>query len=236
MDAPPAWNLLLTHPSLLLDSSLIYMGIGTTGYATTFFMPTILREFNWTNEMAQVHTIPVYVVSAAGMLIAAYLSDRAKHRYGFIMAGVLIATLGYGILMGQMSNPNLTRDTRYAAVFLVCLGGYIATPMAIAWLANNVSGHWKRAFSSSMQITLGNFAGIIGTNIFVQEESPTYRTGYGVAFGMLWAGALAATAMFVLMRRENARRDAGERDDRLAEPSEKVANMGDYHPNFRFTL
>lgn len=212
------------------------MGIGTTGYATTFFMPTILLEFHWTKEEAQVHTIPVYVVSAAGMLLVAWLSDRLKHRYAFIMSGVLIATVGYAILMAQMSNPNLNRDTKYAAVFLVCLGGYIATPMALAWLANNVSGHWKRAFSSSMQITIGNLAGIIGTNIFLQNQSPTYPLGYGVAFGMLWLGALAATAMFLLMALENKRRNAGRRDDRLSLPREVVANLGDDHPSFRFTL
>jgi MFS family permease len=214
----------------------MYMGIGTTGYATTFFMPTILLEFHWTQEEAQVHTIPVYVVSAAGMLMVAWLSDRFKHRYAFAMGGVLISTVGYAILMAQMGNPNLNRETKYAAVFLVCLGGYIATPMALAWLANNVSGHWKRSFSSSIQITIGNFAGIIGTNIFLPRESPTYPTGYGTAFGMLWVGALAATLMVFLMHRENAKRDAGARDHRLALPREVVANLGDHHPSFRFTL
>lgn len=214
----------------------MYMGIGTTGYATTFFMPTILSEFHWTAQDAQVHTIPVYVVAAAGMLSAAWASDRLKHRYGFIVLGVLIATMGYSILLAQTTNGGLSRDTKYAAVFLVCLGGYIATPMPLAWLANNVSGHWKRAFASGLQITLGNVAGIVGANIFLVDEAPTYHTGYGVAFGMLWMGCIAATAMFFLMRRENARRDAGEMDHRLAEPQEKVNNMGDHHPSFRFTL
>lgn len=34
--------------------SFIYMGIGTTGYAGVFFMPTILHEFGWEAEQAQV--------------------------------------------------------------------------------------------------------------------------------------------------------------------------------------
>lgn len=209
------------------------MGIGTTGYATTFFMPTILNEFRWVARTAQVKTIPVYVVSAVGMLTAAWLSDRLRHRYGFIMFGTLVATIGYGILLGQ---EGLNRDTKYAAVFLICLGGYIATPIALAWNANNMSGHWKRAFGSGFQICLGNIAGIIGANIFIVKESPKYKTGYGVAFGMLWMGALASTVLFFLMRRENAKRAAGERDDRLKAPVEEVTNMGDYHPSFRYTL
>ena len=211
----------------------MYMGIGTTGYATTFFMPTIFVEFKWAAESAQVHTIPVYVVAAVGMLLTSWFSDRLKHRYGFILSGALIATLGYGLLLGQQ---NLSRDTKYAAVFLVCLGGYIAQPMLLAWLANNVSGHWKRAFASGIQVTIGNIAGIIGSNIFLNNESPRYPTGYGTALGMLWLGTIAATSMFLLMRRENRLRDAGRRDHRLSEPEENVYNMGDNHPSFRFTL
>lgn len=96
--------------------------------------------------------------------------------------------MGYGILIGQ---AGLNRETKYAAVFLVCLGGYIATPIALAWNANNMSGHWKRAFGSGLRITLGNIAGIIRANIFLAPEAPKYHTGYGTAFGMLWMGALA---------------------------------------------
>ncbi|KAJ9137120.1 MFS general substrate transporter [Pleurostoma richardsiae] len=214
-------------------SSFIYMGIGTTGYATTFFMPTILLEFGWKAESAQVHTIPVYVVSAAGMLFSAWASDRMRHRYGWIMGGTVIATVGYAMLLDQ---SGLSRDAKYAAVFLVCLGGYIATPIALAWLQNNLSGHWKRSFGSGLQITLGNIAGIIGANIFLANEAPKYHTGYGTAFGMLWMGALAATAMFVLMWRDNKKRTAGEYNSRLSQPEDELNNMGDYHPSFRFTL
>ncbi|KAF7533963.1 hypothetical protein G7054_g6650 [Neopestalotiopsis clavispora] len=213
--------------------SLIYMGIGTTGYAITFFMPTILNEFGWVASEAQVRTIPVYAVSAVCMLVAAYLSDRCRHRYGFLMFGCLVATVGYSLLLHQSS---LSQESRYAALFLVSLGGNMATPMSLAWLSNNVSGHWKRAFSSGFQVTIGNLAGIIGTNIFLPSEAPRYSTGYGVSLGMLWLGAMSATAMFVGLWLENRKRSRGKRDDRLALPDDKVKNMGDYHPSFRFTL
>lgn len=209
------------------------MGVGTTGYATTYFMPTILNEFGWAAQTAQIRTIPVYVVSAAGMLFAAWASDRMRQRYLWIVIGTLIATIGFGILLGQ---TGLSRDTKYAAIFLVSLGGYMSTPIALAWMANNMSGHWKRAFGSGFQITLGNIAGIIASNIFLAWESPKYPTGYGVTFAMMWLGTIAATVLYFLLRRENAARDAGKRDDRLERPEEEVSNMGDYHPSFRFTL
>ena len=44
-----------------------------------------------------------------------------------------------------------------------------------------------------MQIGLGNSAGIIASNIFIDKERPLYRTGYGVSLGLLWMSAAAAT-------------------------------------------
>lgn len=214
-------------------AALMYMGIGTTGYAGTFFMPTILLEFGWVAKEAQVQTIPVYVLSAGVMIISAWLSDRTRHRYSFVVAGACISTIGYAMLLEQTGH---SRDYKFAAVFLINAGGYIATPICLAWLQNNLSGHWKRAFGSGIQVMLGNVAGIIGANIFLTNESPLYKTGYGTALGMMWVGTLAATAMFVLMWRENRKRAAGERDGRLNLPEEDRKNMGDWHPSFRFTL
>jgi hypothetical protein len=129
-----------------------------------------------------------------------------------------------------------SRDYKFAAIFLINAGGYMATPMALAWLQNNLGGHWKRSFGSSIQITLGNVAGIIGSNIFLAKESPKYPTGYGTALGMMWLGTIAATLMFGLMWRENRKRALGDRDARLSLPEEQLKNMGDWHPGFRFTL
>ncbi|KAJ4169781.1 hypothetical protein NW754_005929 [Fusarium falciforme] len=213
--------------------AFMYMGIGTTGYAGVFFMPTILLEFGWKAEEAQVQTIPVYVLSAGVMLLSAWGSDRLKHRYGFVLTGACIATIGYAMLLEQGGK---SRDYKFAAVFLINAGGYIATPICLAWLQNNLSGHWKRSFGSALQVTLGNVAGIIGANIFLVKESPTYKTGYGTALGMMWMGTLAATLMFGFMWRENRKRDAGDRDERLSLPEEDLRNMGDWHPSFRFTL
>ena len=215
------------------------MGVGITGYSTTFFMPTILKEFGWTAESAQVHTIPVYVVAAAGMLLAAWASDRLGHRYGFVMLGVVISTIGYGVLISQ-SSSDLSASTKYAAVFLAALGGYINTPLALAWLSNNLSGHWKRAFGSAIQVTIGNLAGVVASNIFLTQEAPYYPIGYGVAIGMTWFGGLAATALVLLLHRENRLRDQGRRGDGRFVPGgrskEELENLGDAHPAFRFTL
>ncbi|KAL7627223.1 hypothetical protein AAE478_003999 [Parahypoxylon ruwenzoriense] len=213
--------------------SLVYMGVGITGYAITFFMPTILYEFGWAARFAQVRTIPIYAASAVGMLFVAYLSDRLKHRYGFIILGCAISTVGYVMLLDQ---GNLSREAKYGALMLVSIGGFICAPVALTWLSNNVAGHWKHSLASAIQVALGNTAGIIAAVIFRQEESPRYQTGYGTSVAMVWVGGVAASLLFAGLLIENRMRDAGKRNERLSCPKEEVENMGDYHPSFRFTL
>ncbi|KAI0015025.1 major facilitator superfamily domain-containing protein [Xylariomycetidae sp. FL0641] len=216
--------------------ALAYMGLGITGYAVTFFLPAILREFGWAAAAAQVHTIPVYAATGVFMVAVAWLSDRARHRYLFVVFCVAVATVGYVLLLLQPPRAPLSRDVKYLAVFLAAAGGYGATPVALAWLANNLSGHWKRAFGTGIQVTVGNVAGLVASTVFLQREAPRYRTGYAVALALTWIGALACTALAVKLRRENARRAAGARNYRLDRPQEEVDNMGDDHPSFRFTI
>lgn len=213
--------------------AFVYLGVGVPGLSGTFFLPTILLEFHWTAEEAQVRTIPVYVFAAGMMIIGAWASDKLKHRYGFFVFGTAMVTIGYGMLLNQVGK---SRDYKFGAVFLVFGGAYMVTPMALAWLQNNLSGQWKRAFGSSIQVTIGNIAGIIGANIFLVKESPTYKTGYGVALACMWFGLISATIMFLLMWRENKKRDAGERNERLNLPDDVKNNLGDGYPTFRFTL
>ncbi|KAK4035097.1 high-affinity nicotinic acid transporter [Parachaetomium inaequale] len=214
-------------------AAFLYMGVSVAGLSGTFFLPTILLEFQWKAQEAQVRTIPVYVFAAGMMILGAWASDRLKHRYGFILAGASMSTIGYSMLLAQEGK---SRDYKFAGVFLVFGGAYMITPMCLAWLQNNVSGHWKRSFGASTQVMIGNLAGIIGAFIFIKTEAPTYKTGYGVALGMMWFGVISATAMAGLMWRENRKRERGERDDRLALPEEDRTNMGDWHPSYRFTL
>ena len=214
-------------------AGFMYMGVSVAGLSGTFFLPTILLEFQWKAQEAQVRTIPVYVFAGCMMILGAWASDRLRHRFGFILGGASLATVGYAMLLAQEGK---SRDYKFAAVFLVFGGAYMITPMCLAWLQNNVAGHWKRAFAASAQVTIGNVAGIIGAFIFIKTEAPTYKTGYGVALGMMWFGALCAVTMAGLMWRENRKRERGERGDRLTLRDGDRSNMGDWHPSFRFTL
>ncbi|GFF47033.1 uncharacterized transporter C1002.16c [Aspergillus udagawae] len=211
---------------------LMYFGIVNTGYAVSFFTPTILHQLGWTAVRAQVMSIPVYCVAMVITLSAAYASDRLRHRYLFTLAGCLIATMGYVILLCQASVPV---GARYFAVFAITGGGYLTQPILMGWLSNNMAGHYKQSIASAMQIGFGNCGGLVASNIFFKEEAPRYTTGYGVSLGMTWICGAACALFLTYLVRENRLRDAGRREWRLELPQEEVENLGDDHPAFRFT-
>ncbi|KAK5091452.1 hypothetical protein LTR05_001635 [Lithohypha guttulata] len=212
--------------------TFMYMGIVQTGYATSFFTPTILRQLGWTSIRAQVMSIPIFIVATVVALVTAYFTDRMKHRFSFIIAGCCIATIGYAILLSMLSVPV---GARYFALYLITSGGYMAQPVTLVWLSNNVSGHYKRGVSSAMQVGLGNIGGIVASNIYLPKQAPTYHLGFGMGLGFLWMCVLCAVVFLLYLKRENKLREAGKRNDRLLLAPEVQDNLGDDHPSFRFS-
>lgn len=210
---------------------LMYMSVVNSSYALSFFTPTIINEMGYKAEAAQIRSIPVFVVAAVASVATAAWSDKTKHRFSFVIGGILVATVGYGILLAYDTVPT---GAKYAALFLVVSGGFIAQPVVIAWAQNNTAGHYKRSISSAMMIGFGNCGGIIASNIYITGERPQYPTGLGVSLGLLWVCAIASAVFLVGMRWENKRRDRSERDSRLEGPDGD--NLGDDHPNFRYTF
>lgn len=210
----------------------MYLGVNNTGYSTSFFTPTILKELGWTAVRAQVLSIPIYVVAAVTCLVSAFLTDRLRHRYAFAMLGVVIASIGYIVLLAQES---VSVGARYFAVYLVMAGGYITQPITLVWLSNNMGGHYKRSINAAMQIGFGNLGGIVASNIYITKQEPRYPVGYGVSLALLWLCGTACTVLAVGLKLENQKRERGERDARLSLAKEEVENLGDDHPRFRFT-
>lgn len=210
----------------------MYMGIVNTGYSTSFFIPTILNQLGWTAVRAQILTIPIYVAAFIIAVVTAVCTDRLRHRYAFIMVGILISTIGYVILLTQKQAPV---GAKYFALYLVVIGAYVAQPVVLVWVTNNMGGHYKRSISSAMQVGFGNIGGIIASNIYITKEAPLYVSGYATSLGLLWLCGLASTALLIGLSIENKRRDNGERDDRYGFPMEELENLGDDHPRFRFS-
>ncbi|RJE23921.1 MFS transporter [Aspergillus sclerotialis] len=166
---------------------IMYFGIVNTGYATSFFTPTILKQLGWTSVRAQVMSIPIYIVATVISLLTAFASDRLRHRFAFTIAGCLIATVGYVLLLCQKSVPT---GARYFALYAITGGGYMTQPILMGWLSNNMAGHYKQSISAAMQIGFGNCGGLVASNIYFDSEQLPIPLGLVLVWE--WFGFVAA--------------------------------------------
>ena len=77
----------------------------------------------------------------------------------------------------------------------------------------------------------------MGSNIYIASEAPTYPLGFGFSVGATVLGAMIpATIHWVLLKRDNARRDLISKDEVLATYSpEELGKMEEYSPLFRYS-
>ena len=170
-------------------------------------------------------------------LSTSWLSDRYRHRGCFVLAGCLVATIGYIVLISPGRQHNgLSPNVRYGALFIVAAGLFTAHPLIVMWLLINLAGDYKRAIGSAFQIGFGNIGGIVASNIFITTQAPRFVMGYAIALGFICLHAILATIFMIGLVRENRKRDKGERDYRLNLPAEDLGNIGDDHPSFRFSI
>ena len=175
-------------------------------------------------------TVPPYSVAFVLTLTVAVLSERTRSRAPFIMGASALAVVGYVVLLASRT-PGLS----YVGTILAAAGIYPATALVLAWPANNVSGQTKRATANAMQISIGNLGAILGTQLYRTETAPRFFLGHGFAMGYLAANVGVVGTLWWVLKRENERRERGERDARLQGVDER-AWLDDDDPRWRFQL
>lgn len=184
----------------------------------------------YTSVQAQLLSIGPYASAFAFTMIVAYLADHYHHRYGWCILGTIVSMIGYIIIMAV---PSRLPGVLYFATFLMITGAYITQPLILTWSQNNQGGHYKRAVSSAWTVSFGNISGIIASTIYT---TPPFIRPYGAGLALMFCCFLFSTAYYLGLKRENKKRDRGERNYRLQYSREKLMNIGDDHPSFRFAL
>ncbi|KAF5373271.1 hypothetical protein D9615_007392 [Tricholomella constricta] len=241
---------------------IIYTGCDAPLYAFSLFLPTIINQLGTLSDIfrpspyiqhyigykatpANLLTVPVYVFACIITCAVGYTADRVGHRGYFNIGFLCLGTAGYIILISSR-NPALS----YFAVYLATCGIYPVIPNTIAWVSNNVEGSYKRSVSLAMVIGFGNINGAVSSNIYRAADKPWYTLGHGLVLMYIGLGISSSVLYLFLVRRENARRERGERDEIIgtasSEGNEKngrfdtVADAkrekGDEWSGYRYTL
>ena len=172
-------------------------------YTLSLFLPTIINELGYSAAQAQLMTIPPYAIATCLTITVAVLSERYRMRAPFILTTSSLAIIGYIILLSAPSAGGSYVGTIFAAA-----GIYPSCAIVLAWPANNVSAQTKRATANAMQISIGNLGAVLGTQLYRTEGAPRFFLGHGFALGYLVANLVVVSILWIVLKRENERRDA----------------------------
>ncbi|KAF8911500.1 major facilitator superfamily domain-containing protein [Gymnopilus junonius] len=171
---------------------IMFMCAAMPSYAQSFFLPIILSGMGWSETASLLLSAPPYGPSIVTTMIVAYLSDKHKHRSGYIVVCVVICLVG--LVLTAFAKQN---EVRYFGAFLTNAGNSGAIPTILAYASNNVVSHTKRSVQTALTVSLGGIGGIMATTVFRAQDSPHYIPGLGATIGsqVLLLSLLAATTL-----------------------------------------
>ncbi|CAE6423264.1 unnamed protein product [Rhizoctonia solani] len=187
---------------------LCYAGSDAPLYAFSLFTPSIINQLGYTATPANLLSVPVYTWACILTIGVGYMADRIGNRGVFNLIFFTIGLAGYIILIASR-NAALS----YFAVYLAASGIYPLIPNTIAWMSNNVEGSYKRSVTLGMIISFGNLNGAVSSNIYRARDKPWYSLGHGIVLMYIVIGWMTSFAFIILLRRENAKRERGERNE-----------------------
>ncbi|KAH0369213.1 high-affinity nicotinic acid transporter, partial [Aureobasidium melanogenum] len=211
----------------------ITFGIYTPLYSFSLFLPTIVKTLGYSNEKAQLMSVPPYIVACFCCITGGYFADRLRTRGVFMIGFTLTAMLGV-ILQVSSDNPHV----KYAGVFLFACGIYPNVPQGVAWNGNNIGGSTKRGVGIAMHVGFGNLGGILASFVYLKKDAPKFHKGHFILLGLMSMSLVLQCLMTVYLRRENARRDAEYKrpEDYTTEEKNLERERGDNASFFRYTV
>ncbi|EFY88294.1 phthalate transporter, putative [Metarhizium acridum CQMa 102] len=141
--------------------AFIFFCVTTVGYSINYFLPMILLGM-----------VPPWVFTGLLMYAQAWLGDRYRLRGPIIAFNAILALVGLMLMAFHHAYP-----VRYTGVFFVVAGASGNTPPVLTYQANNIRGHWKRAFCSATLVGFGGIGGIAGALVFRSQDQPRYLPG-----------------------------------------------------------
>lgn len=165
-------------------------------------------------------------------MTAAILAERFQQRYVFGMIGMALTAIGLAL---QLAKPH-NADIRYMGMFFLTTGPYIVMPITVVWLAINLGKGYKRTIGLAAVIGPGNCGAFVASNVFITEETPTFRTGFSVGVGLTSLVAISLTAMYMGLHLSNSIRDRKAQEVPAAYSEAAVEDLGEKHPDFRYVF
>ncbi|EXJ68736.1 uncharacterized protein A1O5_08530 [Cladophialophora psammophila CBS 110553] len=175
-------------------------------YSFAYFLPIILQQrMGFSIAAAQCLIAPPYFTAGLWMFVTGWIGDRYKMRAPILLFHGVLACIGLPLMAFTKNNGSM-----YFGAFLSTVAVNANIPCIMAYQANNIRGHWKRAFSSALFVGMGGVGGIAGSLVFRSKDAPGYLPGIIaciVSQGIMIAILLVTSLIFM---RQNRKADAGQ--------------------------
>ncbi|KAL2812920.1 major facilitator superfamily domain-containing protein [Aspergillus cavernicola] len=182
--------------------AVVQFSVDISLFGFTTFMPALIRGMGYSGAQAQALTVPVYVWATIAYFSIALFADRSGLRGPYILGALLFLVAGYGIMIGT---DNVA--ARYTALFIIAVGIYPTTGIAIVWLNANFAGHYKRATAVGAVFTVENTWPTTAPAVFPTGSAPRYLPGLRVALGLACLAILVVCVLMGWLHWENRRRE-----------------------------
>lgn len=186
-------------------------------YAFSYFLPVILAGGGYSTQLSLILSAPPYVFAAIWTFAGAVIADKTRTRGPVIVVNALFCTVGLFVMAfgGKIG-------VRYFGSFLAIAGCQANVPAVLAYQANNILRHSKRAVSSAIVIGMGGVGGIFASLVYRQVDFPGYLPGLGATIGCQGAIVLMVLGLSLYFKRANKKADQGVAIDDM--------------PKFRYTI
>jgi hypothetical protein len=89
-----------------------------------------------------------------------------------------------------------------------------------------MGGNAKAASATRFMIGLGNCGNLVSSNVFITDQSPRYKTGFGTGLGLTVLGLVVSTVLEGYYWFKNRRKDDGKEDAKLDDSSQVLGDLG----------
>lgn len=86
-------------------------------YSIAFFLPTVIKNLGFTNNAAQLMTVPPYILACIFTILGSYVSDKLKQRGIVLAIFEVIAAIGF-VILATNHKPHI----QYAGSFFAAAG------------------------------------------------------------------------------------------------------------------
>lgn len=215
-------------------SAIMFHGSLCPVYTFSLFSPTLTANLGYSAAKAQLMSVPPYVAAAIVTITAGWLSDKIQRRGVVVIGCSLIGSLGYILLLANVSS-----GVNYFGLFLAASGMYPLIPVIVAWGSNNCGGSLKKSVGTAIIVSVGNLGGVASAFIYPKEDAPLYRKGHAVCLAYCIICIMTALVLWWYCERTNRKREAANAargHSWTAEEKKELEDEGDNNPWFVYVI